>query len=199
MGKILKWRDFSSQNTRKIKENSNLSALEYTYENGQVSNTPNAWKVYTRKYPRRLGRGKTITKDSRSIRKLEDAVMGVCEGGEGEMGIQGSSTSDDDSSSEEFVITSDSDVEEEKESQEVAAFEGVQYLLGEGRKELEEEKGKEEIQVPNQPNHKGDAVNHSYEKGGCFLSDLNIKLIKADKENHGDNEGVGPSVTKRSG
>ena len=148
LGKILKRGDFSGQDSREMKENSNLSVLHPTNKNGHASNKPNSWTVYTRNYPRRLG-GRTITKDSRSLRKHEDVVLGVCEGSEGEMGIKRSSSSDDDISSEDFVITSNTDVEAEKEIQEEAAFEGVRCLLGEGRKEFERVKGLEDTQVPN--------------------------------------------------
>ena len=198
-GKTLKWGDFSNQKTRKMIENSNLYALDHTSENGQVSNKPNTWKVYTRNYQRKLRGGKTITNASCSSRKHEDVVLGVCEVSEGELGFKGSSTSDDDSSSEEFAITSDSEFEEEKELQEEAAFEGVRCLLGEGRKEFEEERGKEDIQVPNQPNHNGSANNHSGKESERFLSILSIELIKADNRTGCEHRDEGASFTKRSG
>ena len=54
-----------------MKENSNLSVLDPTNENGHVSNEPKTGKVYARNYPRRLGGGETIKKDSRSLQKQE--------------------------------------------------------------------------------------------------------------------------------
>ena len=138
-------------------------------------------------------------KDSQSLEKFDSAVLDVCEGNEGVMGITGSSSSDDDISSEEFIITSDSDVEVEKEVQEEAAYEGVRCLLGNGTNEFEGDKRLEHIQVLNQPNHSGAQVNHSGEVGGSFLSALNIKLVKTDSETLCDKSGAGPSFTKRSG
>ena len=111
--------------------------------------------VYSRNYSRKNRGGKTITQNSESLQKDEDALLGVSEGSEGEEGIKGFSSSDDDNSSEEFNITSDIDVEVEKEIQEEAAFEGIRYLLGDGRQEHEGVKGIEEVQVLNQSNHNG--------------------------------------------
>ena len=199
LGKILKWGDFSRQESREMKENSNLSVLDITNDNGHISNKINNGKVYTRKYPRRLGGGNTLTKVSRPSRKDEEIVQEVCEGREAEMANEGSSSSVDDTSSEDFVITSETDVEAEKATQEQKAFEGVRCLLGEGRKEFEGVQGLLDTQVPNQFNQYVATVDHSCEEGGNFLSALNIKLIKAVKETSCDNRDAGPSFSKRSG
>ena len=87
----------------------------------------------------------------------------------------------------------------EKEIQEEAAFEGVRYLLGDGRYEFEGGKGIEDIQVLIESNHNGPQVNLSSMEDGSFLSALNIKLVKADSEYRCDNSDAGPLFTKRSG
>ena len=82
-GKILKWTDFNGQESGKMKDNSNLCALDPTKQHGQVSNKTNPLKVYTRSSQRRIGGGKRITKDSESLQKHDTAVMDVCVGSEG--------------------------------------------------------------------------------------------------------------------
>ena len=67
-----------------------------------------------------------------SLLNEDDALLDAGDGSEGEVGIEGFSSSNNSNSSEEFNIISDSDVVVEKEIEEAAAFKGARCLLGEG-------------------------------------------------------------------
>lgn len=197
-GKIIKWIDFCGQEVRKKKENSILSVHDSRGEVVEGWNKPTSLNVYSKNYTRKNKGDKTITHNSQSMQKDEDALIGVSEGSDGGEGIKGSSSSEDDNSSEEFNITSDIDTEAEKEIQEEAALEGVRCLLGEETQEMEGMKRKEEVQVLNQYNHNGSSFHQSGGEGGRFLDALNIKLITTDREHRCDKRDEGPSFTKRS-
>ena len=63
-----------------------------------------------------------------SLLNDDDALLDVGDGSEGEVGIEGFSSSDNGNSSEEFNSISDSDVAVAKEIQDEAAFEGARCL-----------------------------------------------------------------------
>ena len=183
------------QASRKKQENFNLSVHDHCKGVVDVRNKPSTLNVYSRNYSRKKGGGKMITHDSQPVQKHEDALLGVTDSSEGELRIEGLSSSDDDTSSDDFNITSDIDVEAEREIQEEAAYEGIRCLLGDGRHELEDVKRREEVQVLTQSNHNKSSVHHSSGKSGSFLNALNIKLVIVDKENHDG----GTSYSKRRG
>ena len=163
-----------------------------------VWDKPSTLKVYSRNYSRKKEVGKTTKQKSQSGKEQGDALMGVTEVSEGEMGFIGLSSSDDDNSSEDFNITSDIDGEVEKVSQEEAAFEGFRCLMGYGRQEFQELKEREEGQVSNQSNHNGSLAHQTLGEGERVLNALDIKLITVDKEIQRDDRDEITSLSKRS-
>ena len=198
-GKVIKWNDFCGQKLRKKEGKLALSVEDLREESEFFWTKPTLLNVYSRKNTRKKGGGKLIKSNCDALLNDEDALLDGGENSEGEVGIQGFSSSDDGNSSEEFNITSDYEDEAEKELQEEAAFEGFRSLMGEGGQFLGGEVEEKEDQVQNQMNNNGTTLNLSCDNIGRLLNSLNISLITADKGKGCDNREIDPSINKRSG